>query len=367
MTEEPSRSSPDEVPSVKTRESARVDFPCENCGAGMRWDPEGDTLHCEYCDHRAEVPRTTGSVSVERTLSEAGGAARGFGVELRVARCKSCGARVTYETGATSEVCVYCGSATVLAQEANRNAIRPESLVPLDIGRGRVDSHFEAWLKRLWLRPNDLVHSRVADAVGVYAPFWMFDAEVSSEWSADAGRHEHSGRVGRHGRRATRVRWFPASGRRDDIYDDYPICASKGLREDLVRRLGGFDAQGLVPYEPKYLAGWRAEEYQIDLEEGWARGQRAIEQLQTSRCAGDVPGDTHRNLRVHNTIQGVRWKHVLLPVWSVQYRFRGKVYTVLVNGQTGLVVGDAPYSPIKVTLFVLLLVAIAVALLAVSS
>ena len=79
---------------------------------------------------------------------------------------------------------------------------------------------------------------------------------------------------------------------------------------------------------------------------------------QRSRCSGDVPGDTQRNLRVKNVITDVRWKHILLPLWSVQYRFNKKTYTVLVNGQTGRVVGDAPYSWIKILLFILSIAAI---------
>ena len=66
-----------------------------------------------------------------------------------------------------------------------------------------------------------------------------------------------------------------------------------------------------------------------------------------------MPGDTQRNLRVKNAISGVRWKHVLLPVWSLQYRFQGEVYTVLVNGQNGCVAGKAPISWVKVALFAL--------------
>jgi len=70
-----------------------------------------------------------------------------------------------------------------------------------------------------------------------------------------------------------------------------------------------------------------------------------------------VPGDTHRALRVHNTIRDVRWKHVLLPLWTVSYRHAGKVYTVLVNGQTGQVHGEAPLSWAKIVLFVLAVLA----------
>ena len=46
---------------------------------------------------------------------------------------------------------------------------------------------------------------------------------------------------------------------------------------------------------------------------------------------------------------------MLLPVWSLAYTFKGRHFRVLVHGQTGRVVGEAPYSWIKIGLAVLAL------------
>ena len=51
---------------------------------------------------------------------------------------------------------------------------------------------------------------------------------------------------------------------------------------------------------------------------------------------------------------------MLLPIWIAAYRYQDKPFQFLVNGQTGEVVGKAPWSWIKITLFVLLIVAILV-------
>lgn len=342
-------------------DSRRIEFPCGECGANMRWDPDEDALTCEYCGNRTEVPRAEGTI-VERALDEAPQAERGLGVELRVAKCGSCGARVTFEGTETSDVCVYCGSPSVLAQEANRNAIRPESLVPLDVSRKDVEEGFRRWIRGRWFRPNALKKQKRFEAVGIYVPFWTFDARVHSDWSADAGYHYYvtetyttreNGRTVTKTRQVQRTRWVPAWGSRDDAYDDLLVHASAGQPAGLVSKLGSFETKSLVPYRPEYLAGWRAEEYTVDLEGGWDAGRERIVQQQQSRCGGDVPGDTYRNLRVQNHLSGVRWKHVLLPIWSLQYRFGGKVYTVLIHGQTGRIVGKAPWSWAKILLLVL--------------
>jgi hypothetical protein len=59
-----------------------------------------------------------------------------------------------------------------------------------------------------------------------------------------------------------------------------------------------------------------------------------------------------------DTCDDLHWKHVLLPMWSLTYRFRDKAYPVLIHGQTGKVVGDAPYSWVKILVAVVGVVAL---------
>ena len=47
------------------------------------------------------------------------------------------------------------------------------------------------------------------------------------------------------------------------------------------------------------------------------------------------------------------FKHVLVPVWLVSYVYGRKSYQVLVNGHTGLIAGDRPYSFWKIFFLVL--------------
>ena len=59
----------------------------------------------------------------------------------------------------------------------------------------------------------------------------------------------------------------------------------------------------------------------------------------------------------------VTYKHVLLPLWSSAFGYKGKTYKYLINGETGKVSGDRPYSTIKITLAVVGVIATVSALL----
>jgi hypothetical protein len=159
-------------------------------------------------------------------------------------------------------------------------------------------------------------------------------------------------------RSETRTRWEPASGFLEKPFDDVPVPASKGIPPGLSRGIEPFPTGGLVPYDPQYLSGFLAEEYAVDLPEAVASAKKRMTQEIYSACAGQVPGDTQRNLRVSTAWSGLTCKNALLPVWISAYQYGGKPFRFLVNGVTGKVDGNAPFSAVKITLAVLAVLAL---------
>jgi len=355
------------APTPSTDSSAQR-FECMGCGAEMHYDAASGGMGCQYCGAKMAVGGAEGGQAIveydlEQGLARA--AERGLGVEVKTTECQTCGARVSFEGPATAAVCEFCGSSQVMEQEANRNLIRPESLVPFQVPADQAKARFKSWLAGLWFRPSDLKQrARMGQITGVYVPYWTFDARADSRWTAEAGHHYYEeekykapdGSVKT--RRERKTRWHPAWGSRTDAYDDLLICASKGLPTEIAERLKTFDTARLVPYQPQYLAGWRAEEYALQLNDAWAQGVGKVEQSQRGRCSGDVPGDTQRNLNVATRLSEETFKHVLLPLYIASYRYGDQVYRFLVNGQTGEVEGKAPWSTVKIVLFIGLVVAI---------
>jgi len=57
----------------------------------------------------------------------------------------------------------------------------------------------------------------------------------------------------------------------------------------------------------------------------------------------------------HTAHRDMAFKHILLPVWISAYNYHNKGYLFLVNGRTGEVQGQRPYSAMKITAFVLMI------------
>lgn len=346
-------------------EAKSVRLTCPHCAAALRWDPDHDALSCAHCGQQVPVPKGEATIA-EYPYADRERAPRGFDLATLQARCTRCGAQVAFDENRTARECCFCGSPQVLQEASLRRPLRPESLIPLDVGATTVEQSFRSWVRTRWFRPSALANTRQFRATGVYVPFWTYDCAADSRWTALAGYYYYvpvtrmvivNGKPTMRTTMEQRVRWEPASGARQDSYNDLLVHASQGLSRELAAKLGGFDLSKLVPYKPEYLAGWSAEEYSVDLEAGWEQALAWVQAEQRRRCSKDVPGDTQSQLEVQTHVHGVHYKHVLLPLWSLTYQFRGKPYAVLIHGQTGKVVGEAPYSWIKITLFVLAVLA----------
>lgn len=344
-------------------------FPCESCGADLRWEPGVTALKCPYCGFAKQIAQS-GEAVRERSVDAALRAPRnlGWGAERKVIVCKRCGAHTTLDPLVSASSCAFCGTSAVVEAPPGANVVRPEGLLPFRVSRDTALQSFRKWMNGLWLRPNDLKSSsRMTAMQGAYIPFWTFDAATNSWWTAEAGYFYYvEVGSGQNRRQEQRIRWEPASGSLELFFDDVPVPASRGLDASLCRGIEPYPTSDLTPYEPSYLSGFLAEENAIDLPEALETAKARMRDRIRSACAGQVPGDTQRNLQVQTQFSALAYKNALLPVWVAAYDYKGTPYRFLVNGVTGRVSGTAPWSWVKITLLVLTVLTIVLIVAAVS-
>ncbi len=355
----------DEVKQKKTRK-----FPCKGCGAELLFNPDAESLKCEYCGFEEKIPKSKEEIK-EHSLDEhlAKPKKTGLGTETKSFKCESCGATTSVGAGTISTECAFCGSKHVFEQEAMENLVRPESLLPFSVDKNQALDKFREWLGGLWFRPGDLKQkSRLDEIKGVYLPYWTFDAFTSSWWEAERGDYyyvtvtvteqDEDGEMVEREKQERRTRWNWVSGRYQEFFDDELVCASGGVEHSFATGIHPFDTSKLVPYDPNYLSGWAAEEYKTDTKEAWQTAKHTIDAAIHSACSSRVGGDTQRGLSVDTAYSNITYKHVLLPVFVAGYRYGEKVFQFLVNGQTGKVSGSAPISWFKVISLIVVIIAI---------
>jgi hypothetical protein len=229
------------------------------------------------------------------------------------------------------------------------------------------------WYGSRWFAPNRLKRAALTDTVkGVYLPYWTFDAQAHADWTAESGYHYYTTETYRdaNGKTQTRqvqhTRWQPSAGSLDHFFDDDLVPASTGVQEDLLRKIEPFPTKDLSAYDAGYVAGWVVEQYQIDLIAAAQRSRQRMDQALQQMCASQVPGDTHRNLNVSAHYTRQTFKHVLLPIWLLSFKYGAKSYQVLINGYTGSIAGKHPLSATKIILFILTLLLVGLVIFAIA-
>jgi DNA-directed RNA polymerase subunit RPC12/RpoP len=341
---------PDEEEVIAPRADAT--FPCEKCGADLRFTPGLQTLRCEYCGHTNDIPASGEQVGELDFNDYLDRLEQQTEVETqRVVKCNTCGAEPELGEGVTASECPFCGSA-IVTQSTSRRLIKPGSLLPFLVERRHGRELFRKWLKSLWFAPNTLKKAATIDQrlKGVYVPHWTFDSATITYYKGKRGTHRTRG-TGKN--RRTYTSWRRVSGVVTHRFDDVLVRASGSLPEKQANELEPWDLQNLTPYDDAYLAGFTAEAYTTDLRGGFGVATLIMDKHLRRLVKRDIGGDEQRIDSMKTQHRGVTFKHILLPVWVSAYRYNDKTYRFLVNGRTGEVQGERPYSFWKITLAVL--------------
>jgi LSD1 subclass zinc finger protein len=348
----------------------RAQFACESCGAVLSYAPGTTNLKCEYCGHEntiAEPEATVDELSFEDGL--AAGTGHDDVLEAETVTCEACAAEFTLAEGVSSDACPFCGH-NVVTEPQVHPMLKPGAVLPFALDAKAARERFRGWIKSLWFAPNDLVRfAKANDAFnGIYVPYWTFDCRTTSHYHGQRGTNytttetytaTENGKPVRKTRTVVRVRWTPVSGTVARAFDDVLVLASDKLPRTYTEKLEPWDLEALSPYTPAYLSGFRAERYCFGLREGFDFAKRIMDGVIRGDVKRDIGGDHQRIGRLSTRHDGITYKHILLPIWVAAYRYGGKPYRIVINGRTGEVQGERPYSWLKIGAVVLALAAIA--------
>lgn len=274
-------------------------------------------------------------------------------------QCTGCGATVEFEGADLSLRCSYCDAPMVDEQRATTDI---DAIVPFRVPEAGALDRLRAHLSERRWAPRELTKIRVhgRGLRGVLVPFWVYDGVVRSEYQAKVGIYwyrtetytDSDGKT--QTRRKRETEWFTLQGTAARQVEDHLVSASVGLPEVEANALEPFDLGWAADFDPRLLSGFEAELATVAT--GQADHTAAVElrDQEGVRVQRELlPGDTNRLNWISSTVDVRARRLVLLPVWIANYRHEDLVLRLLVNGQTGEVVGKVPVSKLKVALAIL--------------
>jgi predicted RNA-binding Zn-ribbon protein involved in translation (DUF1610 family) len=335
-------------------------FPCRQCGAELVFAPGTTTLTCRYCGTENAIPTSADQVReldfkayVAKLQQDHAGQLDTH--EVCEVRCDACAAEVTCPENLDNFACPFCG-ANIESAAVSRRLIKPAALLPFQITEPRGRQVFKAWIAGLWFAPTKLKRFARSDhgLQGVYIPYWTYDSATTTWYTGQRGDHYWVTQTYRDSkgntrtRRVQKTRWRSASGVVGRRFDDVLVLASDSLPTQKTDALEPWDLPELIDYDPAFLAGFTAEAYRLDLEQGFAVAEQKMKPTIEGDVRADIGGDVQRIASVKTHHDDITFKHVLLPLWISSYRWHGRVYRFLINGRTGEVQGERPYSYWKI-------------------
>ena len=343
---------------------------CKNCGALLHFKPGTHSLQCEYCStvNEIDVP-PAGEIKIRAvdydtfiTESESTANTR----EAIVVKCTNCGASTTLQPGITASTCPFCASPLVVNINSTRRIQKPHYVLPFIIKKETAVDNFNKWLKGLWWAPSDLSKTVSMGAgsqlQGVYIPHWSYDADTVTRYTGQRGEYRYrtetytaevDGRTEIRTRQVRYTEWYPASGVVSCSFRDVLVSASPSLPQKTASTLEPWHLEQLVQFDERFLSGFRAETFQTSPTEGLAIAKRIMDPAIRNTICADIGGDDQQISNYNSEYNNKGIKYIMLPVWLNAYRYNGKVYQFVVNACTGEVVGERPWSWVKIALAIL--------------
>lgn len=313
-----------------------MNYKCPTCNNTVEYVAGTSKMNCKYCGNYfyfRDVVRNQSPVIEKKDTCQT--------MECNIYVCTDCGAELVINDVEASTFCAYCGQPTIVFSRVSQE-LMPKYILPFCVTK---DAAVEIVRRRL--RKGFFVSKKVknfnAEIVrGIYIPYYTYDVLYHDKQKLFCKKGLGKYAIFRTYRREAECEFRGVT-----------CDASKKLNDEVSQRLEPYDLRGLRLFTPKYLSGYYADCFDMDKEE--------ITKVAISRIKKwfdeEIERSTHSTqaiLEESNPQYKIKKEeYVFLPVWFLTFHHKKETYTILVNGQTGKMVGSAPFHKGKViTLFV---------------
>lgn len=254
---------------------------------------------------------------------------------------------MSYDASAQTLRCPFCASVR-LDKQSDSRVLAPEWVMPFAVSHDRAVALMREWLGKGFWRPGNLAGAAtIATMTPVYVPYWVFRATTHTYWTADSSRTPAG----------ARGNWYPLSGEHRGQYSGVLVGASGVLTPTETWAICPFYLAARQKPDAVDTDNYVVERFSVQRKYARPQARQSLESLEASACHQYVPGKC-RNMKVNVRLEGLAGEPVLLPVWVMAYRYKGRLFRFLLNGQSGKATGDAPVSYKKIIVAITIVVVI---------
>ncbi|MBR3645183.1 MAG: hypothetical protein IKN54_02095, partial [Lachnospiraceae bacterium] len=317
---------------------------CKYCNADMSFNPATGRLICRHCG-RAEWIHTKNyktdmnpikEVSIEDIKNKT--KQREVFLEKRKIICKNCNGEVEYNATDNALLCPFCGSQLITEKE-DSDERRPDGVIPFKVKEEQARAAFNKWINNSLYYPLSIkTPAKKAKIKGVYIPVWTYDAPAYVKCRGSYCKKQ--------GLKKIKINFDETITLK---VDDMISVATDKYDLSRIKEIEPFSTERNIPYRPEYMVGFESELQTVHVQTGWDKESVIAEDGLRRKAIKEIK--THfygyKDITVDDTkvkYGDITCKHLFIPIWICEFAYKGNDYYYLVNGETGKVTGEVPYS-----------------------
>ena len=338
--------------------ASTLDHKCPNCDAVLKFNPHGQNWKCEYCRSEFNIQQLEGfEQKYNKELSK--NSTKEYDMDIYT--CSNCGATIIADPNVSATSCVYCKNTTILKNKL-QDEFSPDYLIPFKYTKEDAIEAFKKIGRKRPFMPKEFNNKENLNEMrGIYIPFWLYDYNVNGDidftctkvttWTT--GDYEY-----------TKTDTYSVNREGKADFTNVPVDGSKRFDNSIMNSIEPFDYNDMIKFNYSYLSGFLAEKYDVDKAEASSDAVNRVNNSFENVLKKDIKGystvvTSKRNVFCNNN----EISYVLLPVWMLNIKYKEKIYTFAMNGQTGKLIGNIPVDKKKAVIYWIVIMILTFAIL----
>ncbi len=236
-------------------------------------------------------------------------------------KCSHCGAPIAFQPGEILATCKYCGFTIVI--ETGQTFTYEHSILLNKYDQTQIEEPIRNWMRGGFLKPGDLAKkAKLMEKDLTYLPFWVVSVEATSTYK---GVFE---------------RITPAVVKEGKIAKEYEWLVLARKASEFPTREYNVPLEGKIPFDFRKVEAFaHVLNSEIDKMEAEEQARQEIDENHRFLAQQEIDKvvDFKTEIKIEETV------YLHAPIWFTKYEYKGKTYSLIIDGATGTAIkGDIP-------------------------
>ena len=268
----------------------------------------------------------------------------GDGVNLYNYICKNCGTEIIGDENTKIRYCVHCNNLQIEKNKLDEE-INYKKIIPFTTTKLEAIKRYKNNLKYRWLIPS-VFKKYIYEIKGIYVPCYIYNFDSIGEVELEC---ENINKWVSQGYKYTKIDKCKVIRGASMSLENIPISTSKNIQDDIINFIEPYDYSKLKEFDDSDIKDFLLAKQNILEEE---INKKSIDKAKIAFIEV-LKKDLKNYNKILETCNSINFNNskktlILLPMWILNIKYKNKIYTFAMNGQTGKLFENFPLNKNKI-------------------